>query len=82
MKARSGVFRGRGAEYAPCGTFRNNQPRDKVGAARQVVRSPFDLSHQDCTAIHVEDFPGNEASVLGAQEQNRCGNLFRLADTS
>src|SRR5438477_630897 len=37
------------------------------------------LTHQHLAAVHIEDFAGDEPCVLGAQEQNGRGNLFRRA---
>src|ERR1039458_1960488 len=37
------------------------------------------LAHEHGSAIYVEDLAGDEAGVLGTQEQDRGRNFFRLA---
>src|SRR5579859_2329919 len=49
-----------------------------LGTARLLTP----LSRQNRTAVYVEDFAGNKAGVLGAEEKHGTSDLLRLADAA
>src|SRR5712671_3555158 len=40
------------------------------------------LSHQNRSAVHVEDFPGDEARLRGAQKEDGTSDLFRPGNSA